>query len=99
MDFWISKWISANSVQNFFRDGPLSNECGCVSVRELFEGGVNFLQLKRVLVCSHAVLIQGREEIKEIQYTNILVSSITFLILILIPILGSAFGWLLNMIA
>ena len=27
------------------------NECGCVTVRELFEGGVNFLQLKRVFAC------------------------------------------------
>ena len=35
-----------------------SNECGCVTVQELFEGGVNFLQLK----CSPVRLIQEREE-------------------------------------
>ena len=23
MDFWISEWISADSVRDFFRDGPL----------------------------------------------------------------------------
>ena len=28
-----------------------SNECGCVTVQDIFEGGVNFLQLKRALVC------------------------------------------------
>ena len=25
MDFWISVWISADSVRDFFRDGPLGN--------------------------------------------------------------------------
>ena len=52
-----------------------SAECGCASVQELFEGGVNILQLKRVLACN---VNSKAEEIKEILYTNILVSSITF---------------------
>ena len=41
-----------------------SNECGCVTVQELFDGRVNFLQLKHALI---AALIQGREE-NEIRY-------------------------------
>ena len=28
-----------------------SNECGCVTMQDKFEGGVNFLQLKRAFVC------------------------------------------------
>ena len=27
LDFWISVWISADGVRDFFRDGPLDGEC------------------------------------------------------------------------
>ena len=43
-----------------------SNECGCVIMWELFEGGVNFFSLDEH---SHAGLIPRREEIKEVWYT------------------------------
>ena len=45
-----------------------SNECGCVTMQELFGGGgVIFFNSRKH---SRAGLIQGREEIKEIQYKN-----------------------------
>ena len=52
-----------------------SIRCDCVTVWELFEGGGNFLQLKRVLVCgvnseSRAGRNQGINNI-DVMYTNV----------------------------
>ena len=44
MDFWISVWISADGVRDFFRDGPLGSMsiagwCNCPSLISYYHDG------------------------------------------------------------